>query len=168
MLTMNVIDVDIHKLIFYENNPRDNDGAIEVVKNSIERFGFKVPVMVDSNNVIICGHTRVKAGLELGMETVPCIVEDNMTEEEVKAFRLVENKTHELSFWDKSLLDFELEQLEDSFDMEDFGFESDISAINDNVDDFFKEVEQTSGQTITETDHSGEVECPNCKFRFKP
>ena len=166
---MNVVELNPHDLIFYENNPRENDGAVEVVKNSIEQFGFKVPVMVDKNNVIICGHTRVKAALELGLETVPCTIEEDMTEAEVRAFRLVENKTHELSFWDRSLLDIELKSLEGDFEMEDFGFEPDAGVMVEDVNDFFAESEQTARHTATETmETSGMVECPNCKFMFKP
>lgn len=164
---MNVVEKNPNDLIFYENNPRDNDGAVPIVKNSIERFGFRVPVMIDKDNVIICGHTRVKAALELGLESIPCTIEEDMSEEEVRAFRLVENKTHELSFWDRSLLDVELKGLEDDFEMEDFGFTMDEGVSIQEVNEFFAEVEGNQNKRET-SNTSNMVECPNCKFVFTP
>ena len=85
---MHLIDVDINKLIPYANNPRKNDGAVDAVAKSIEKFGFKVPIVIDSENNIICGHTRLKAAKKLKIESVPCVIADDLTEEQVKAFRL--------------------------------------------------------------------------------
>lgn len=84
-------------LIPYENNPRLNNSAVEAVANSIRKFGFKVPIVIDKNNVIVAGHTRYKAVQTLGYETVPCVIADDLTEDQIKAFRLVDNKTSELS-----------------------------------------------------------------------
>lgn len=85
---MKVIDIDINKLIPYEKNPRKNDGAVEPVANSIREFGFKVPLVIDKENNVVCGHTRLKAAKKLGMKIVPCIIADDLSEEQVKAFRL--------------------------------------------------------------------------------
>lgn len=88
----------------YENNPRKNDEAVEYVAKSIQEFGFKVPIVIDKNGVIVAGHTRYKAAKEIGMEEVPCIIADDLTEEQVKAFRLADNKVSDFSIWDKKKL----------------------------------------------------------------
>lgn len=105
----------------YEKNPRHNDDAVQAVAESIREFGFKVPIVIDSDNVIVAGHTRWKASSILGLSEVPCIVADDLTPEQVKAFRLADNKVAELSDWDYELLDGELDGLED-WDMSKFGF----------------------------------------------
>lgn len=104
----------------YENNPRLNDGAVDAVAASIKEFGFKVPIVVDSDGVIVTGHTRLKAAKKLGIDTVPVIVADDLTPEQVKAFRLADNKTGELAQWDLDKLDIELDGI-DEIDMGDFG-----------------------------------------------
>lgn len=105
----------------YENNPRRNDGAVEAVAKSIETFGFRVPIVVDRDNVIIAGHTRLKAAERLGLEEVPIIRADDLTEEQVKAYRIADNSTAELAEWDMDKLEIELGDL--TIDMEDFGIE---------------------------------------------
>jgi len=89
---MQIIEKKINDLTPYENNPRKNDKSVDYVANSISQFGFKVPIVIDSNGVIVAGHTRYKAAVKLKMETVPCIVADDLTEEQIRAFRLVDNK----------------------------------------------------------------------------
>ena len=106
----------------YEKNPRKNDEAVQYVKNSIEKFGFKNPIIVDGAGVIVAGHTRYKAAQELGMKEVPTISADDLTEEQIKAFRIADNKTAERAAWDNELLKEELTGLFDEFDMTDFGF----------------------------------------------
>ena len=110
---MNIVYKKIDELKPYENNPRYNDDAVEYVAKSIEEFGFKVPIVIDKNGVIVAGHTRYKASLELGLEEVPCIVADDLTEEQIKAFRIVDNKVADYSIWDNVSLLKELEELED-------------------------------------------------------
>lgn len=112
----------VDELIPYVNNPRINDHAVEAVAASIEEFGFKVPIIIDKDNEIVAGHTRIKAAKMLGMEEVPTIIADDLTDEQVKAFRIADNKTVELAEWDYEILMAELEQLED-IDMEQFGFD---------------------------------------------
>lgn len=119
---MTIIDKPIDELIPYANNPRHNDDAVFAVANSISQFGFKVPVVVDRENVIVCGHTRYKAAQKLGLKTIPCIIADDLTPDQINAFRLADNKTAELADWDMSKLEEELEELANDFDMEDFGF----------------------------------------------
>lgn len=109
----------------YENNPRKNADAVKYVKASIEKFGFKQPIIVDSNRVIIAGHTRLEAAKSLGMAEVPCIVADDLTDAQVKALRLADNKVAEFSEWEMNLLGGELGELAEisDIDMGDFGFD---------------------------------------------
>ncbi|MBR5583468.1 MAG: DUF4417 domain-containing protein [Lachnospiraceae bacterium] len=118
---MNVIDLKVNDLIPYEKNPRRNDKAVKFVANSIEKFGFKVPIVVDSQMTVICGHTRLKAAKKLGLETVPCVIADDLNEEQIKAFRLADNKVSEQADWDWDLLDGEINDIT-NLDMGDFGF----------------------------------------------
>ena len=123
-LTMQIVEKNLKELIPYENNPRRNEEAVPLVANSIREFGFKVPIVIDKDGVIVCGHTRYKAAEQLGRETVPCVVADDLTPEQIKAFRLADNKVSEAAEWDQDKLNFELESLElDDFDMGDFGFD---------------------------------------------
>lgn len=105
---MNIREISVSRLRDYENNPRNNDLAVEKVKYSIERFGFLFPVVVDMNYTIVAGHTRVRACREMGIQTVPCIVADELTDEQINLFRLVDNKTSEYSDWDFEKLKEEL------------------------------------------------------------
>ncbi len=120
------MDIKVQKtedLIPYEKNPRHNEDAITAVAKSIEKFGFKVPIVVDASNVIVNGHTRLKAAKYLGLKEVPTIIADDLTPEQIKAFRLADNKVGEIATWDEELLNAELDELADlDFDMTEFGF----------------------------------------------
>lgn len=116
---------DISKVIPYEKNPRFNDNAVDEVAKSIDEFGFKNPIVVDENNIIINGHTRLKAAKKLGLETVPVIKASDLTEEQVKAYRLADNRVAEHSTWDNKLLLQELNDL-DKLDVFTGFTESDI------------------------------------------
>ena len=118
---MDVIEKKLKDIKPYEKNPRKNDSAVDAVANSIREFGFKVPVVIDKDGVIVCGHTRYKAAKKLGLEKVPCVVADDLTEEQIKAYRLADNKVSELAEWDIDLLGEELDGIFD-IDMSDFGF----------------------------------------------
>ena len=123
---MQIIELFTKELIPYSNNPRNNDSAVDAVAASIKEFGFKVPIIVDSDNVIVAGHTRLKAALKLGLEKVPCIKADDLSPEQLKAFRLADNKVGELATWDFDKLEQELDELDSldlDFEMSDFGFE---------------------------------------------
>ena len=106
----------------YGKNPRKNDGAVDAVANSIKEFGFKVPIIIDKDGVIVAGHTRYKASQKLGLTEVPCIVADDLDEKQIQAFRIAENKTNDLAEWNKDLLADELKDIIGDFDMTNFGF----------------------------------------------
>lgn len=118
---MEIINVKVNELKEYENNPRNNEKAVGIVEQSIKEYGFKNPIIIDKNNVIVAGHTRLIAAKNLGYKEVPCIKADDLTEEQVKAFRLVDNKTSEFAEWDIEKLEEELASIE--IDLVDFGFE---------------------------------------------
>ena len=101
---MEIIYKKVGDLIPYEKNPRKNTKAVKYVANSIEEFGFKQPIIIDRDNVVVCGHTRLMATKQLGIEEVPCIVADDLTDEQIKAFRLADNKVAEKADWDFDLL----------------------------------------------------------------
>ena len=119
---MQIEQVSINDITPYDNNPRANDGAVEAVANSIREFGFRVPIILDKDGVIIAGHTRAKAAKRLGLETVPVIRAEDLTPEQAKAFRLADNKVGEIAGWLPELLDAELAELE-NIDMSQFGFD---------------------------------------------
>lgn len=132
---------NIDEIIPYINNPRDNDATVDAVASSIKNFGFNQPIAIDSNNEIIAGHTRYKAAKKLGIKEVPCVIIDDLTDEEVKAYRLADNKVAELAEWDIDLLNLELGELENAnleFNMEDFGFEIDLQGENEVIEDDFE------------------------------
>ena len=120
-------------LIEYENNPRNNDSAVDAVASSIKEFGFKVPIVITDDHVIIAGHTRLKASLKLGLELVPCVIANDLTATQIKAFRLVDNKTSELATWVFDKLENELANID--MDMLQFGFEELEEALPDNASD---------------------------------
>ena len=132
MKSMEIKNVDIKSITPYEKNPRYNDDAVPAVMKSIKEFGFKNPIIVDKDNVIICGHTRYKAAKKMKLETVPVVVADDLTEEQVKAYRLADNKVGEIATWDDGLLADELASIL-NLDMSDFGF--DTSALLDEPED---------------------------------
>ena len=129
----NIVYKETNDLIPYANNPRLNDNAVDAVAASIKEFGFKVPIVVDRENVIINGHTRLKAAHKLGLKQVPCIVADDLTPEQVKAFRLADNKTSELAEWDMDKLGIELGEIPD-IDMNAFGFDIEIDDIEEGTE----------------------------------
>lgn len=152
-----IVYIEIDKLKEYENNPRRNDNAVSAVAESIKKFNFQVPVVVDSDNVIVCGHTRVKAAQKLGMETVPCIIADDLTPEQIKAFRLADNKTGELAGWDFEKLEEELAEL-DGFDMSAFGF---VENDEVDIDSFFEDAEEKKEK------EPKRIQCPHCGEWFE-
>lgn len=125
---MEIIYKNINDIKPYEKNPRNNKAAIELVANSIKEFGFKVPIVIDKDGVIVAGHTRHKASKKLGLKEVPVVVADDLTEEQIKAFRIADNKTAEKAEWDFDLLN---EEMGDIFniDMTDFGFSFDPDSV---------------------------------------
>lgn len=157
---MQIVDYPIEKIKPYEKNPRKNDGAVEALKNSIKTHGFLVPIQLTPDGTILAGHTRYKAMKEMGAKTIPSIVVSDLSEIEGRSFRIVDNKIHELSFWDFDSLGEEItairEQL-DEWDPTDFGF--DETTIQDLEDEFFEELleDGQSGETEPKT-----MVCPHC------
>ena len=119
---MNIIEKRVKDLKPYEKNPRLNDDAVKYVAESISQFGFRVPIVIDNDNNIVCGHTRWKACKKLKIDTVPCVVADDLTEEQIRAYRLADNKVGEKAEWDLALLDTELAEIE-TIDMTLLGFD---------------------------------------------
>ena len=119
---MQIYDKRLDEIKPYENNPRHNDNAVDAVANSIREFGFKVPLVVDSDGVIVAGHTRYKAAKRLGLKTVPCLVADDLNEEQINAFRLADNKVGELATWDLGTLKVELDNIGE-VDLSGMGFD---------------------------------------------
>lgn len=119
---MEVKKVSIDKIKPYANNPRNNNDGVDAVAESIKEFGWQQPIVVDKDNVIIVGHTRFKAAKKLGLNEVPVAVADKLTDEQVKAYRLADNKTGELTDWNDKLLQSELDGIT-NIDMADFGFD---------------------------------------------
>lgn len=152
-----IISKALSELVPYEKNPRKiSDEAVNAVAESIQEFGFKNPILIDKNNVIIAGHTRRLASLKLGLERVPCVVCDDLTPQQIKALRLADNKTNELAGWDFGELDLELEGLED-MDMERFGFNTSEIHLDD---DMFVDSEQKKKEPKM-------VKCPHCGEMFE-
>lgn len=124
---MNVVMFPIGDVIPYENNPRNNEKAVEAVANSIREYGFKKPILVDENHVILAGHTRRLAALMLGLKEVPCVVVSDLDEDKKKAFRLADNRVSEFSVWDNELLKAEMQKAVET-DFSEFGFDIDDKA----------------------------------------
>lgn len=155
---MTIIEMQVDDLIPYENNPRNNDAAVDKVALSISAFGFKVPIVIDANNVIVTGHTRLKAAKKLGLSTVPCIKADDLSEDQIKAFRLADNKVSEFSEWDEEKLMKELEKLTD-IDMTLYGFAS-LEAKLDEAEEAHEESESE------QEEKTHELCCPKCGRTF--
>ena len=153
---MKIVDKKLDELREYENNPRNNDNAVAAVAASIKEFGFKVPIVIDAAGVIIAGHTRAKAAAQLGLRTVPCIVADDLTDEQIRAFRLADNKTGELAGWDFEKLEAELAELSE-MDMSEFGF---IMSDDVDIDEFFEDAED--GGDDEKEKEPQRVQCPHC------
>ena len=132
---MDIVYKKLTEIKPYEKNPRQNDDAVQYVAESIKEFGFKVPIIIDKNNIIVAGHTRYKASQELGLEEVPCIIADDLTDEQVKAFRVADNKTSDYSLWDNKLLLEELDSIsEDLFTGFDLGEIFDKTVDDSNIE----------------------------------
>lgn len=159
---MQVENWKIDKATPYENNPRKNDDAVEYVANSIKEFGFQQPLVVDSNGVIIVGHTRLKAAQKLGLTEVPVVIADGLSDDQVKAYRLADNKTGEMASWDWNQLNLELEDIDWlDLNMEQFGFSAGVD-----IDQFFEDVSENGEGGDKEPSEPKEVQCPHCGMYF--
>ena len=152
---MKIEEIKLADITPYEENPRKNDNAVEYVAESIKKFGFKVPLVIDANGVIVTGHTRYKAAQQLKLKTVPCIRATDLTPEQIKAFRLADNKVAEFASWDFELLQGELQELEGmNFDLTNLGFDAPVDA-----DKFFEEIDVSN--TVDEPEKKT-IKCPHC------
>jgi ParB-like chromosome segregation protein Spo0J len=149
--------IPISDIVPYEGNPRKNDKAVDVVMKSIKNYGFLVPVILDDKNCIIAGHTRVKAAIKLGMSEVPCVYAEGLTEAQIKAFRIMDNKSSEYADWNFELLLNELDELKKmNFDQDLTGFmDTDIENIKKYLDGQIKEIDEN-----IQTDNK----CPKCGY----
>lgn len=161
-MNLNIVYKKISEINEYQNNPRINDKAIEPVMESIKNFGFLVPIVLDKNDVIIAGHTRKKVAEKLHMETIPCIYAEYLTEEQVRAFRLADNKTAEFSQWDIEKLEKELSDIMD-IDMESLFHFADFDTENIDVsdDDFLQQYESSQNKK------NKMIVCPHCGKEFE-
>ena len=150
---MKIVNKKVTEIKPYEKNPRKNDEAVKYVAESIRQFGFKVPIILDNNNIIVCGHTRYKAAKEIGLNEVPCIIADDLTDEQTRAFRLADNKVSEKAEWDNELLIKELEEIT-NISMEDFNFN-----INDYInDDVFEDINDNGYAETTRFEHKLKID----------
>lgn len=157
---MEVIYLSPNELIPYEHNAKQHpDSQVKQIAASIKQFGFRQPIVVDANNVVVIGHGRLLAAKELGLNEVPVVRADDLTDAQIKALRLVDNKTNE-SGWDFMALEEELEKLSADFDMSEFGFTdtTDISGL----DDMFAEAPEK------EPEEPKQIKCPHCGMWFTP
>lgn len=149
------------ELIPYANNPRNNDDAVDYVANSIREFGFKVPIVIDKDKNIVAGHTRLKAAKKLGIKEVPCIIADDLTEQQIDAFRLADNKVSEIAAWDFEKLEIELESITD-IDMSEFSFNLDGGNTFDEsqLDELFADAPEKEKKPKM-------IKCPHCGEEFE-
>lgn len=132
---MNIKEMDLSELIPYKQNQKQHtEKQIKNVAESIKQYGFVQPIVIDRNKTVIIGHCRLLAAHKLNMLTVPCVLADDLTDEQVRALRIVDNKTNE-SMWDIDVLEDELNQI----NLSDFDFSFDIDA---NVDDTYKTMQK--------------------------
>lgn len=142
----------------YENNPRDTANAVDAVAESIRQCGYISPIIVDEAGVILAGHTRYKALQKLGVEEIPVVMKTDLTEEQKKKYRILDNRVGELSYWDYEKLYEELEDLD--FEGFAFGFEKLTQALDQDISSGFEfDMEDFD-------DEKFEHECPECGFRF--
>ena len=157
MKKIEIVYKKVDELIPYENNPRKNDEAVEAVANSIKEFGFKNPIIIDKNNVIVCGHTRLKACKKLGIEEVPTISADDLSEEQINAFRISDNSTAELADWDFEKLNIEYDKIK-NIDLTKMGLKpfslDDIKEDWDDLSDKVNEVYEVVVECDSETEQA--------------
>lgn len=152
---MNIVNLKVEELIPYINNPRNNTEAVDKVAASIKEFGFKVPIVIDKDNVVVTGHTRLLASKKLGLQEVPCVIADDLSPAQIKAFRIADNKVSEYAQWDEDMLKVELEELEE------MNFDLDSVSIDFSDFDMGLDLEDTEeGQEQEENIYTKEINIP--------
>ena len=157
---MNIVYRPLDELVPYIRNPRNTEKAVNKVAASIQAFGFLVPIALDKDNVIVAGHVRLLAARKLGLEQVPTVTLEDLTEDEIRAFRLVDNRVSEMAVWDEPLLAEAIDFIGDEIDMMQFGFDLTEKASTQKID---------TNMEFDEDDYEDEAfeyECPNCGFHF--
>lgn len=159
--------VDLNDITPYPFNPRDNEKAIPAVAESIRAFGFLVPCVIDHNNVLVAGHTRTEAAKLLGMQEVPCIRADHLTQEQINAFRLIDNKVSEAASWDHDLLSGEISKLSEiNLDWTKFGWnQEEIDCLTEVVAADCLDAQQTAAQAVADAAGSQNRRAPT-RARF--
>lgn len=157
---MKIIYRKLDELVPYSRNPRDTRDAVDKVAASIQTFGFLVPIIIDRDNVIVAGHTRLLAARKLGLKEVPTVMADDLNEDQIKAYRLVDNRVAEMAIWDVPLLADAISEIGDEIDLEQFGFVLDVPEPYE-VKDTGKEFDEGEFE-----DEAFEYECPECGFHF--
>jgi hypothetical protein len=160
---VDILYADIHDILPYANNPRDNEQAIQSVANSIKTFGFVVPIIVDKDNVIVAGHTRYAASQLLGLSEVPIIIAEHLTPDQIAQFRLIDNKVSELARWDFDMLAGEITMLQDSgIDFTQFGWSpEEIDCLTDVVADDCLSAGSVASMDAAERGRRSEKRAPN-------
>ena len=152
----------VGELKAYDHNPRNNEPAVDAVAASIQAFGFLVPIIIDDQDVIVAGHTRLMAARKLNLEEVPTVQADGLSEDEIRMYRLADNKVAEIAVWDLPLLDERIRDVGDTINMADFGFTLGIGDV------FEPKAEAKEFDMEDFDDDAFEYECPECGFRFNP
>jgi len=160
---MDIVIKPISEILPYKNNPRINKEAVSIVRDSLKAFGFKQPIVLDSNNEIIVGHTRFYAALELQIKEIPCLIAKDLNEAQIKAYRIMDNKSSEYAQWNFGLLTQELQDIDD--------LDLDLSTTGFNEDELFDMLGDIDPNTIADEDipkmdELDQMECPKCGFRF--
>lgn len=158
---MEIVYKKLREIKPYERNPRKNEESIDRVAESIREFGFKQPIVIDKEGVIVCGHTRYMASKALKLDKVPCVVADDLSDEQIRAYRLADNKVAESSQWDYDLLDAELDEIL-TIDMTDFGFEfvDEEEERKKNAETTQKRVENIENLALGQYDGEGYYDIP--------
>lgn len=182
---MNIRNIDPNAVTLYEKNAKYHPKAqVDQIAESIKRFGFRQPIVVDRNNVVVIGHGRVLAARQLGLTEVPCENAEDLSDEQIRALRLADNRTNE-SKWKERALKFELLELAPSIDLSSFGFEMpEIAAPTGWQGDTYSENNISPQREVRREEYSGEgayeyrqedfgdeqfqCQCPECGFRFNP
>lgn len=154
---MEIKNIKLADLKPYENNPRNNDKSVDMVMRSIREFGFKVPIVVDQNNVIVAGHTRYKAVIKLGWDEVPCIVADDLSENQIKAFRIADNRVAEFSKWDVDKLFEEVDGLDEFIGFDDRDLEKLLKSNEEEIEgevEFTEELNEENNYLVLFFDNS--------------
>lgn len=151
---LEIVYVAIDKIKPYKNNPRNNKKAIDKVAKSIQEYGFKVPCVLDSNFVLITGHTRYEAAKKIGMKKVPCIIADDLSKDKVREFRIADNKVAEYSEWDFDKLEQELANV----DLDEFNFDFGVE-MSEDID--WSKVEDLSEESYRPPEVNN-LRCPHC------